>query len=69
MDASVAASGPHVFAVRLGRARLRNLSVHRNPPNVRDDGRRPSDQDGMDEDMRLICHSAKAKYFLFWDLT
>ena len=27
--------------------RLRNVSVHCSPPNVRDDGRRPSDQDGM----------------------
>jgi len=27
--------------------RLRDISVHRSPPNVRDDGRRPSDQDGM----------------------
>ncbi|CAN0443029.1 unnamed protein product, partial [Phaeothamnion confervicola] len=30
-----------------GCVRLRNRGVHRNPPNVRDDGRRPSDQDGM----------------------
>ena len=27
--------------------RLRDISVHRNPSNVRDDGRRPSDQGGM----------------------
>ena len=31
--------------------RLRNISVHRNPPNVRDDGRRPSElgRDGQNE--------------------
>jgi hypothetical protein len=32
----------------------RNLSVHRDPPNVRDDGQRPSGQDGMAKDMPLI---------------
>ena len=34
--------------------RLRNISVHRNPPDVRDDGRRPSDQDGMGKNEPLI---------------
>ena len=48
---------------------FRNLSVHRNPSNVRDDGRRPSDQDGMAKNEPLICPSGKAKYFLFWGLT
>ena len=28
-----------------------NLHVHRSPPNVRDDGRRPSEQGGMGMDM------------------
>jgi hypothetical protein len=70
MDASVAASGPHVFAVRNPRRSSSNTyRVHCSPPNVRDDGRRPSDQDGMPRNMPLICHSAKAKYFLFWGLT
>ena len=47
LDASTAASGPHVFAVRLGPARLRDLSVHRNLPLVRDDRERPSEWDRM----------------------
>ena len=47
----------------------RNIGVHRIPPNVRDDGRRPSEQDEMAKDMPLICPSDKAKYFLFWGLT
>src|SRR5690349_18441845 len=49
--------------------RLRNISVHRSPPNVRDDGRRPSElgRDGQNE--ALIWSSDKAKYFLFWGLT
>ena len=34
--------------------RLRDISVHRSPPNVRDDGRRPSDQDGMAKNEPLI---------------
>ena len=43
--------------------RLRNISVHRSPPNVRDDGRRPSElgRDGQNE--TLIWPSDKAKYF------
>ena len=49
--------------------RLRSLSVHRSPPNVRDDGRRPSDQGGMGKNEPLIWPSDKAKYFLFWGLT
>jgi hypothetical protein len=67
-DASTATSGPHDFAVRVSRVRLRNISVHRNPSNVRDDGRRPSDQDGMGKYVHLIWPSGKAKYFLFWGL-
>src|SRR6266581_6115996 len=47
LDASAEASGPHVFAVRFSTVRRRHLRVHRNPSNVRDDGQRPSEQDGM----------------------
>src|SRR5882724_2052704 len=32
----------------------RNSCVHRSPPNDRDDGRRPSEQDGMTKYMPLI---------------
>ena len=37
LDASVGASGPHDFAVRLRRLRLCAIRVHRIPPRVRDD--------------------------------
>jgi len=37
LDASVGASGPHDFAVRLNTARLRRIRVHRIPPRGRDD--------------------------------
>jgi hypothetical protein len=47
LDASIGASGPHDFAVRLMRVRLRAFGVHRDPSLVRDDGQRPSEQDGM----------------------
>ena len=43
LDASTAASGPHDFAVRFSAVRRQHLRVHRNPPNVRDDGQRPSE--------------------------
>ena len=46
--------------------RLRNISVHRSPPNVRDDGRRPSDQDGMAKYVPLICLRIKRNIFHFW---
>src|SRR5882672_6331237 len=41
LDASTAASGPHDFAVRFSHARLRDISVHRIPPHVRDDHEPP----------------------------
>ncbi len=41
LDASTATSGPHDFAVRFMRARLRALRVHRIPPRVRDDREPP----------------------------
>jgi hypothetical protein len=37
LDASVGASGPHDFAVRVDVTRQRHLRVHRIPPRVRDD--------------------------------
>jgi hypothetical protein len=36
LDASTEASGPHVFAVRVGNARQARRYVHRTPPRVRD---------------------------------
>jgi hypothetical protein len=41
LDASIGASGPHDFAVRLGHVRLRDISVNRIPPHVRDDREPP----------------------------
>jgi len=43
----------------------RNVSVHRNPPNGRDDGRRPSEQDGMAKYVPLICILIKRNIFYF----
>ena len=45
---------------------------HRRPPRPvprRDDGQRPSEWDGMDRVVALICHFVKEKYILFWGLT
>ena len=43
LDASVEAPGPHDFAVRRKRRSSESAArVHRIPPNVRDDGQRPS---------------------------
>ena len=58
-------TSPYAFVALVGR----NISVHRNPSNVRDDGQRPSEQDGMARVIALICPSGKAKYFLFRGLT
>jgi hypothetical protein len=41
LDASVEASGPHDFTVRLSTVRYRHISVHRIPPRVRDDREPP----------------------------
>jgi hypothetical protein len=41
LDASVGASGPHGFAVRLRRVRQSAIRVHRIPPRVRDDREPP----------------------------
>ena len=41
LDASVEASGPHDFAVRISTVRQRCLRVHRIPPRVRDDREPP----------------------------
>jgi hypothetical protein len=41
LDASVGASGPHAFAVRLSAVRYRRIRVHRIPPRVRDDREPP----------------------------
>jgi hypothetical protein len=46
LDASVGASGPHDFAVRLSAVRQRHRHVHRIPSRVRDDRETPHYRDG-----------------------
>jgi hypothetical protein len=45
LDASVGASGPHDFAVRLSAVRQWHFSVHRIPSRVRDDRDTPLEWD------------------------
>jgi hypothetical protein len=51
VNASIGASGPHDFTVSF----LRRQSVHRIPPNVRDDGQRLSYRGGTREALSVIC--------------
>ena len=51
LDASVEASGPHDFAVRLSAIRQRRIRVHRIPPRVRDDRDTPLE---WDETVRIL---------------
>ena len=46
-DASLGASGPHDFAVRISRDRQSQLLRPPRPVPRRDDGQRPSERDGM----------------------
>src|SRR4051794_26361518 len=63
LDASVEASGPHDFAVRVSTVRQRCLhSVHRIPSRVRDDRERPSV--GRDRAIRKVFRvGEEARYF------
>jgi hypothetical protein len=64
LDASVGASGPHDFAVRLCAVRLRAISVHRIPlPNVRDDRDTPLLRVRDGESIKLFLLNREAKYF------
>jgi hypothetical protein len=47
LDASIGASEPHDFAVRLSAVRQRRLCVHRIPLHVRDDRETPLVWDGI----------------------
>ena len=51
LDASVEASGPHDFAVRLSAVRQKRIRVHRIPPRVRDDREPPLMWDGTATDI------------------
>ena len=63
LDASVGASGPHAFAVRLRRIRQSAVRVHRIPPHVRDDRERPSERSGTVGVIDLIWVFGKSEYF------
>ena len=52
IDASTATSGPHAFAVRFGRARQSQPQRPPQPAPRRDDGRRPSEWDGIHKKCR-----------------
>src|SRR6202521_1961222 len=47
LDASVGASGPHDFAVRIRAIRQERCRVHRIPSHARDDRETPLERDGM----------------------
>jgi len=64
LDASVGASGPHDFAVRISAARLASLPRPPHPaPNVRDDRDTPLMWDGMAMDIVVIWVFGKSEYF------
>jgi hypothetical protein len=64
LDASVGASGPHDFAVRINAVRQRRISVHRIPPPTSVTiAKRPSVWDGTAADMKVICANTEAEYF------
>jgi hypothetical protein len=63
LDASVGASGPHDFAVRLSAVRQRHRHVHRIPPRVRDDRETPLYRDGTAVDLKVIWVRREQKYF------
>jgi hypothetical protein len=69
LDASIGASGPHAFAVRVSAVRQERIHVHRIPLHVRDDRERPSDGAGRGELVMVICPTAKAQYFFERDWT
>ena len=68
-DASIRASGPHVFVVRIGAVRYRHPRVHRIPPHVRDDHDPPLLSGETVRFMPLICPTTEAEYFCFVGLT
>jgi hypothetical protein len=65
LNASVEASGPHDFAVRLSAIRQRRIRVHRIPPRVRDDRDTPLLWDETPTDIQLIWVRAKTIFRKF----
>jgi hypothetical protein len=69
LDASIGASGPHDFAVRVSAVRQKRLCVHRIPPRVRDDREPPLVWNGMARDKPVIWVGCEADYFSSNDWT
>jgi len=63
LDASVGASGPHGFAVRVGAVRQERRRVNRILLHVRDDRERPSHGAGRGELVKVICPTRQVEYF------
>ena len=63
LNASVGASGPHDFAVRLSAVRQRHCHVHRIPSRVRDDRETPLCRDGMAMILEVIWARRETNYF------
>ena len=66
LDASIGASEPHDFAVRLSAVRQERLRVHRIPTHVRDDRETPLVWDGMAENKPVIWVGCEALFFTQW---
>ena len=62
LDASVEASGPHDFAVRLSAVRHKRIRVHRIPPHVRDDRETPLQRGGTGESILLFLPNRQEKF-------
>ena len=69
LDASVEASGPHDFAVRLSAARQEHIRVHRIPSRVRDDREPPLMWDGTAIIFDVIWVEREQEYFCRQDWT
>jgi hypothetical protein len=70
LDASVGASGPHDFAVRLPALSSAALArVHRISPRICDDHDTPLSRGETAGDIEVIWVSGKQKYFCKWDWT
>jgi hypothetical protein len=69
LNASVEASEPHDFAVRLGAVRQKHLGVHRIPSRVRDDREPPLEWDETARVLKMFLGIGKAEYFSQTDWT
>ena len=69
LNASVEASEPHDFAVRLRAVRQRHIRVHRIPSRVSDDREPPLWWDETAQVMALIWGKREAVYFCGWGWT